>query len=789
MSYQVLARKWRPAKFAELVGQEHVKSALINGLTNQRLHHAYLFTGTRGVGKTSIARIFAKSLNCETGITAEPCGQCATCVDVDAGRFVDLIEIDAASRTKVGDTREILDNVQYAPTRGRYKIYLIDEVHMLSRHSFNALLKTLEEPPEHVKFLLATTDPQKLPVTILSRCLQFNLQALDIGQIDQQLQSILQAEQIQYEASALTLIAKYAHGSMRDGLSLTDQAIAQSGENLTLSIVQSMLGTVDIAWSQNVFTAILTGNGERLIEVFSRLEKQRPDFIKVLDDMLTLCHQIAMAQVLPAAAKLSVENEAFVLKVAQNIPAAQIQVYYQLLLQGKKDLPLAPEITRGFEMLCLRLLAFKPVDAANVTAGEQPQVDSPENLKKNLESSLGELLTQPLPDESSSLAVSEQSLTSLTSIPQSSDHAIQQPLDTPELSPQIVSSVESQVESKIEQNIAPQELAANQQSPFDNEQGNDVQSMPTNKTQEVGQQPTQANTQAATQPNTDSALTGFEDYQHISDQTAEQEHELLSQQAFYQDMAESQGFEPSLEPQQGDVNYSEQSLMDSEVPSQAPSEIAQAPQPNSALSSTSELENPVMAILANRGLPTNLANVASSVQTAAIEKLENNIPEAGSQPTQIEHPVEKVIDEKLEELPDLKPIEHDEVKFAHEVDEWARMIEMSDLAGLGRQLARNGEVKIDGNQIELTVKQEFAHLLNERSEAELTEVVSRLSPASNFVINKSDITQASPADIQKNINVNRQERAEQSIAEDGFVQTLINEFGGKILPGTINPVS
>lgn len=270
MSYQVLAIKWRPAKFADLVGQEHVKSALINGLTNQRLHHAYLFTGTRGVGKTSIARIFAKSLNCETGVTAEPCGQCQTCLDVDAGRFVDLIEIDAASRTKVGDTREILDNVQYAPTRGRYKIYLIDEVHMLSRHSFNALLKTLEEPPEHVKFLLATTDPQKLPVTILSRCLQFNLQALVPEQIQQQLQMILQQEQIPFEREALALLAKFAKGSMRDGLSLTDQAVAQSGQNVTQASVQNMLGTVDVSWSQNLFAAIINHDAESLVDVFTR---------------------------------------------------------------------------------------------------------------------------------------------------------------------------------------------------------------------------------------------------------------------------------------------------------------------------------------------------------------------------------------------------------------------------------------------------------------------------------------------------------------------------------------
>lgn len=360
MSYQVLARKWRPTKFSELVGQDHVKSAIINGLTQQRTHHAYLFTGTRGVGKTTIARIFAKSLNCETGISAEPCGQCPVCLDVDAGRFVDLIEIDAASRTKVGDTREILDNVQYAPTRGRYKIYLIDEVHMLSRHSFNALLKTLEEPPEHVKFLFATTDPQKLPVTILSRCLQFNLQALSIQQIGDQLTYILNAEKIPYEPEALVLLAKYARGSMRDGLSLTDQAIAQSGQNVTLSIVQQMLGTVDQTWSQQILSLVANKDSAQLVDLFSRLRQQQPDFEKIFDDLLTLTHQVAMCQLLPSAAQLSETNEDLIKSLALAVSAQQIQVNYQLLIQSKKELPYSSDPASALEMACLRLLAFSP---------------------------------------------------------------------------------------------------------------------------------------------------------------------------------------------------------------------------------------------------------------------------------------------------------------------------------------------------------------------------------------------------------------------------------------------
>ncbi len=276
MSYQVLARKWRPKKFEELMGQEHVVTVLVNALAQQRLHHAYLFTGTRGVGKTSIARIFAKSLNCEKGITATPCGQCDTCLEIDQGRFVDLLEIDAASKTKVDDTREILDNVQYAPTRGRYKVYLIDEVHMLSRHSFNALLKTLEEPPEHVKFILATTDPQKLPVTVLSRCLQFHLKALTVKQIEKKLVDILSQEQVPHEAGALTLLAKAARGSMRDSLSLADQAIAQGQEKIVLANIVQMLGGINQNWVYKIVIALLKQDGESLMAITADIASCAP---------------------------------------------------------------------------------------------------------------------------------------------------------------------------------------------------------------------------------------------------------------------------------------------------------------------------------------------------------------------------------------------------------------------------------------------------------------------------------------------------------------------------------
>ena len=359
MSYQVLARKWRPQHFAQLVGQDHVKNALGNALTSNRLHHAYLFTGTRGVGKTTIARIFAKSLNCEQGVTATPCGQCSACLEIDAGNFVDLLEIDAASRTKVEDTRDLLDNVQYAPSRGRFKVYLIDEVHMLSKHSFNALLKTLEEPPPHVKFLLATTDPQKLPVTVLSRCLQFNLLALSPQQIEQHLAYVLNAEQVPFEPEALVLLARAAKGSLRDSLSLTDQAIAQSNANISFETVRTMLGFLDQSWAQLLLQAVLTQDVAMLQQQLAALVQQQSHYTQVLDDILSLLHLTALTQFSPAAAQFSPQQE-YVQALAQQLAPAQVQLYYQLLISGKKELPFAPDPLTGLEMALLRALAFQP---------------------------------------------------------------------------------------------------------------------------------------------------------------------------------------------------------------------------------------------------------------------------------------------------------------------------------------------------------------------------------------------------------------------------------------------
>ena len=364
MSYQVLARKWRPKSFETLIGQEHVVRALTNALEQQRLHHAYLLTGTRGVGKTTIARILAKSLNCETGITAHPCGVCSACVDIDKGRFIDLIEVDAASNTQVDNMRDLLDNAQYAPTAGRFKVYIIDEVHMLSRSSFNAMLKTLEEPPAHVKFILATTDPQKMPVTVLSRCLQFNLRQMASTSITEHCQAILKTENIPFELPALQLIAKAASGSMRDALSLLDQAIAYGSQSVQEKEVRAMLGAIDQSYLIELLKALIQNDGEALMSQAKAMSERSIAFDAALGDLANLLQQVAMTQVVPNSIALDLPERPALLELAQQLSAEKVQLYYQIALLGRRDIGLAPDEYAGFTMSLLRMLAFNQSDTA-----------------------------------------------------------------------------------------------------------------------------------------------------------------------------------------------------------------------------------------------------------------------------------------------------------------------------------------------------------------------------------------------------------------------------------------
>lgn len=378
MSYQVLARKWRPKTFDQVVGQEHVVRALTNALDQQRLHHAYLFTGTRGVGKTTLARIIAKALNCETGITSTPCGVCSACTEIDKGRFVDLLEVDAASNTQVDAMRDLLDNAQYAPTAGRFKVYIIDEVHMLSRSAFNAMLKTLEEPPAHVKFILATTDPQKVPVTVLSRCLQFNLKQMVPGNIAMHLKSILQEENISADPTALNLIARAAEGSMRDALSLLDQAIAYGAGSVNEPEVRAMLGAIDQDYLFNLLEALVASDGAALLKQAEVMEERSLSFEAALQDLAGLLHQIALAQTMPEVIASDLPERGRLLDLAQKISAEDLQLYYQIATLGRRDLSLAPDEFAGFNMSLLRMLAFAPNNTVQAsTAQNKPPVSKP----------------------------------------------------------------------------------------------------------------------------------------------------------------------------------------------------------------------------------------------------------------------------------------------------------------------------------------------------------------------------------------------------------------------------
>jgi DNA polymerase-3 subunit gamma/tau len=382
MSYQVLARKWRPKSFSEMAGQEHVLQALINALDNDRLHHAYLFTGTRGVGKTTIGRILSKCLNCEKGVSSVPCGECSSCTEIDAGRFIDLIEVDAASRTGVDDMRDLLDNVQYAPSRGRFKIYLIDEIHMLSKSSFAALLKTLEEPPPHVKFLFATTDPQKLPITVLSRCLQFNLKNLSAERITEHLKYVLGEEKVPFEESGLWSLGRAADGSMRDALSLTDQAVGHGGGSITESDVISMLGTIERHFVVDICIAMASQNGEKLLSSVGQMAEHSPDYDAALGDVLSIWHQVAILQTVPEALDRGISHFDELANLAETVSREDVQLFYQICLLGRKDLPLAPEQRAGFEMVMLRAMAFRPAENGRPVPLKSPPPEVEQPAKK-----------------------------------------------------------------------------------------------------------------------------------------------------------------------------------------------------------------------------------------------------------------------------------------------------------------------------------------------------------------------------------------------------------------------
>ena len=464
MSYQVLARKWRPRTFQDMVGQSHVLKALGNALDQDRLHHAYLFTGTRGVGKTTLARILAKCLNCEKGVSSTPCGECDACVSIDEGRFIDLIEVDAASRAKVDETRELMDNVQYAPTNGRYKVYLIDEIHMFSNHSFNALLKTLEEPPPHVKFLLATTEPKKLPVTILSRCLQFNLSHLTQDQITKQIEMILSQESVKFDQGSAELVARGADGSMRDALSLLDQAIAYGGGELEESQVRAMMGTIESADLYGLIQALIDADADALLNTIETIALQSPDFDSLLSELLSLLQKIAIIQVLPENSGNALKANETLMQFANGMNKEDTQLYYQIGMMGRKDLYLAPDPKSGFEMVMVRMLAFRPAADGESSSKTQTLKSSTPNTIPQAKAQaqatpIETVAVKPVQEKAAPTPVTETATTEMPAKKQSDNEwlSIIEAIGLKGLTKELASNcvIKSQSDSKIELALSP----------------------------------------------------------------------------------------------------------------------------------------------------------------------------------------------------------------------------------------------------------------------------------------------------------------------------------------------
>jgi DNA polymerase-3 subunit gamma/tau len=749
MSYQVLARKWRPQTFHQLVGQEHVKQALVNALNEQRLHHAYLFTGTRGVGKTTIARIFAKSLNCEQGVTSTPCGKCSSCQDIEVGKFIDLIEIDAASRTKVEDTREILDNVQYSPTRGRYKVYLIDEVHMLSKHSFNALLKTLEEPPEHVKFLLATTDPQKLPVTILSRCLQFNLNALSQSEITTQLEHILPQENVNFDIQSLQILAKAADGSMRDGLSLTDQAIAQTNGDLTVEAVQRMLGLMDSRHALLLLSAVLCEDGALVLKEVANIALKNGNFISVLDDLIALCHVIQLAQLVPQAVQFSQFDEADVVAVMQQTNAQQIQLFYQLLLNGKKDLKWAPEQKLGFEMVMLRLLAFEQSDISQSVTSQAVHSPSRESKVGNLRA-LFNKPTEPAPHS--------QSVTNTTASKQPSD----------ELKNQVITPSETHDQAH---NKPSEPLEGHTAHREDINAG-----VPSTNSMNMSEQ-----------------VPSLASEEHVEHSSANEYNELMSQ-AVEQGFSESPSVDISdneLPPKAGDNSLEHKQA-------HANSAIAKILQ-NRNISGAGQLLQPKgdepkkpTAYNAPQSPDLKPAQIAAKPDKKVPfvqkhkAKTENLAPELLEQIA----PVKKV--EKVTQVVEQVAIPDDftspisDIRFAHQQDEWAHLIKRMGLGGRMRQFALHSIFNKDQNSIKLDVDASQQHLdsaiLRQKLVASLSEIYKcEVQVDINFAPGVID----SPFLIQQKIDAQRYQQAVDVINQDKNVVQFVQEFAAVIDENTI----
>jgi len=748
MSYQVLARKWRPQTFSELVGQKHVVDAITNALDNDKLHHAYLFTGTRGVGKTTIARIFSKSLNCEQGQSANPCGQCDTCKDISDGRYVDLLEIDAASRTKVEDTRELLDNVQYRPTRGKYKVYLIDEVHMLSKHSFNALLKTLEEPPEHVKFLLATTDPQKLPVTVLSRCLQFSLKALTIEQIQGHLSYILKEEQIPSEPAALAQLARAAQGSIRDSLSLTDQAIAQGNNQVSLAIVANMLGLLNKNHILKLVKHICERDSVNAISQLDDICSESPDYSQVLSQLLGLLHQIALTQVVPEVCKLDSDSAKGIYTIANSVSKEQIQILYQIGVNGKRDLPHAPDAKTGLQMTILRMLAFSPVQTIDLDVDSLMKDDSSlpafDLLPEPHVSTNGQALqANSLEKNSSSASVPPLSLSKQSS--NEAEHA---------------SDVQGKAHSDAEKELA-----------------TELESVEKPATAELGE--------ASAIPS--ASVEDSDSLRHEHSNSDIDNHESSEQPPYFQ---EEQPPLPDEEPPMFDDMFAEDPIHEPAHSSKLEHEERQI-EPTSKVLKTSDEAKKSPSTSASKST-YDLLKVSQELKKYTQEKEEDSSAKKPEADTQAAQAVELEFAYQLGHV--FKPFKDalsaflsngDKLVKSAQVDQWSAFIDETNIQALTRQLLINANCEKLGNPLVIRLLKEHNHLCEEATIEKIQSTLASLFDEDFEIKIEFGQTQNTPFQIQSSINDMRMQYALELIGNEGSIQELVKAFDAKVVDGSV----
>ncbi len=743
MSYQVLARKWRPHSFAEMAGQEHVLRALINALDQQRLHQAYLFTGTRGVGKTTIARIIAKALNCERGISSTPCGECSACVEIAEGRFIDLIEVDAASRTKVEDTRELLDNVQYTPTRGRYKVYLIDEVHMLSTHSFNALLKTLEEPPPHVKFLLATTDPQKLPATILSRCLQFNLKRMSPDLIESQLIKILKEEAVEHDASSLKYLSHAADGSMRDALSLLDQAIAYGQGSLRSEDVANMLGYISREPIYELLAALIAQDAEAMIGAVAALEEQAADYLVVLDELISLLQQLALAQWAPAAVDDSFGDSERVCSLAKQLSVEDVQLYYQIALVGKRDLPLSPVAKQGLEMVLLRMLAFQPAASAG-----------------NGDANGGAAATKPRP------AADSHNKTPTNGSPQQAQVSTAEPAATQSSVATQSPGADNRVSSA---EVARQSLAEARQA---------VKGMLSEKkTPESSVKPATSVPPPAAQPAVNPPPPVTQGQSSVPVQPSVQPPAQSPTQSSAQPPAQSQ---PAIQSAAPAMEEEPPPLMSEHVPSITPSNIASpsaTAAESTALSQAPTSTQPTAGNQAPTSTQPTASNAAQAGNPTAVSHAPTSNPAPASTPTAVAEPPE-VVSPAAKLAAGSRPAR------------WRDLYAVLGLKGMLAELAANCEIKAwQDNHLVLLLTEQHAQLYNKSFEQRLTEAVSQcLSEQIKVSIEIGEAAFETPAKEAARIQDERQQAAVDAIEQDQIVKVLAERFDAEIQLDSVKPV-